>query len=169
MTDWPTTPYTYLNMPSCMDTAAGPFTASQRNILSTPMHMFPLESFSSRTLPISTSGNCRHSSMFHCSCIHKWSLVVCGFGIALSYHKTLACTYILRSACELFVRCSVRRIYHIHGPCEWLTRIHSYCECIVHFRHEYTYCTMNIVHLITVLDLQRNKESNKMLSTFAHS
>ena len=23
----------------------------------------------------------------------------------------------------------------------------------VHFRHEYTYCTMNIVHLITVLDL----------------
>ena len=27
------------------------------------------------------------------------------------------------------------------------------CECDVTFRHEYYYCAMNIVHLITVLDL----------------
>ena len=51
------------------------------------------------------------------------------------------------------------RVHHIltqkdtDGPCECLARIHCSCECGLHFRHEYTYCAMNIVHLITVLDL----------------
>ena len=91
--------------------------------------------------------------MFHCSYIHKWSLVVCRFWYCTELSQN-SCAHLLRSACELFVCCSARRRrYHIHGPCECLARIHCSCECSVHFRHEYTYCTMNIVHLITVLDL----------------
>ena len=42
---------------------------------------------------------------------------------------------------------------HTHTPCECLARIHCSYECGVHFRHEYTYCAMNIVHLLIVLDL----------------
>ena len=51
------------------------------------------------------------------------------------------------------VWCSARIYCIIHGPCECLARIHCSCEKGVHFHHEYTYCAMNIVHLITVLNL----------------
>ena len=41
-----------------------------------------------------------------------------------------------------------------------------HCECDVAFRHEYRYCAMNIVHLITVLNLGlfsiwRNRHTNQ--------
>ena len=69
------------------------------NILSAPLHMFPWESFSSRTLSISISGNCRHSSMFHCSYIYKCSLVVCGSRYCTELSQN-SCVHLLCSACK---------------------------------------------------------------------
>ena len=113
MTDWPTTPYTCLNMPSCTDTATGTFTTSQHmesyiyeHTKYTHVHVSMGVIYSSRTLPIYISGNCWHSSMFHCSYvymyIHKWSLVVCRFRYCTQLSQT-SCVHLIHSVCESFV------------------------------------------------------------------
>ena len=122
------------------------------NILSAPLHIFPWELFSSRTLSISISGHCKHSSMFHCSYIYKWSLVVCGsrYCTELSQNSSV---HLLCSACESSAAPHVLYCTFIHGPCKVPCTYSLLLWVWVHFRHEYTYCAMNIVHLITVLDL----------------